>query len=346
MSDLYLPAGWLNFDYIKEKPAWLIVIIGKRQVGKTYGCLQLMLKDDITHILLRRTTAELETISAAADLNPYRIFEPEYHTGLFKSSKRLCRICDYEVDEDGKAVPGYQRGIATSLAEIAHIRGFNGSTFTDLIFDEFIPEKGVITRRSEGEAFLNAYTTINGNRELAGDPPLRAWLLANTNNINSPVLEALNLTDDILYMRRKGKEELFTDNGVYILQPYSMKVTEQRKETALIKQISKKSDFYGMAIENEWSYDESPYVKNMPLKNMTPVWSYDDTVYCWQHPEGFYLCRASGKIPYHAKYDSSRTSREKLAMDYDVLKQYYYAGMMSFSDLRILSIFKSIFGID
>ena len=101
---------------------------------------------------------------------------------------------------------GRQRGIATSLSEIAHIRGFIGSGFSDLVFDEFIPEKGVVTRRTEGDAFLNAYTTINGNRELAGAPPLRAWLLANTNNIKSPVLDALNLTDDILWMRRKGKE--------------------------------------------------------------------------------------------------------------------------------------------
>ena len=344
--NLYTPDGWLNFEYIKEKPAWLIVIIGKRQVGKTYGCLQTMLRNDVKHILLRRTTEELETISASPDLNPYKIFEPEFHTGLFKSSKRLCRICDYIPDEEGRAVPGYQRGIATSLAEIAHIRGFNGSTFTDLIFDEFIPEKGVITRRFEGDAFLNAYTTINGNRELSGDPPLRAWLLANTNNINSAILEALNLTDDILYMRRKGKEELLTDTGVYILQPVSESVSSRRKDTALMKQISKKSDFYGMAIENEWSYDESPYIKTMPLKNMTPVWSYDDTIFCWQMQEGFYLCRAAGKLPARDKYDSSRTSREKLAMDYNVLKQYYYAGMIYFSDLRILSLFKSIFGID
>lgn len=346
MKDLYLPEGWLNFDYIKEKTAWLIVIIGKRQVGKTYGCLKTMLKYDINHILLRRTTAELETISASPDLNPYKVFEPDFKTGLFKSSKRLCRICDYITDEEGKAAPAYQRGIATSLAEIAHIRGFNGSGFTDLVFDEFIPEKGVITRKSEGEAFLNAYTTINGNRELSGGPPLRAWLLANTNNINSPILEALNLTDDILYMRRKGKEELLSESGVYILQPMSEKVTQLRKETALMKQISKKSDFYGMAMENEWSYDDSPYIKTMPLKNLTPVWSYDDSIYCWQMPEGFYLCRAAGKIPYHARYDSSRTSREKLAMDFNVLKQYYYAGMMLFSDLRVLSLFKSIFGID
>lgn len=344
MSDLlYTPEGWLNMQYIGSMPAWLIVIIGKRQVGKTYGTLRYMLDKGIYHILLRRTTAELDTISASPDLNPYKVFEPDYHTGLFRQAKKICRICDYSLDPEGKAIPGAQRGIATSLAEIAHIRGFNGSAFSDMVFDEFIPEKGVVTRRTEGDAFLNAYTTINGNRELAGSPPLRCWLLANSNNIASPILESLNLTDDVLYMRRKGREDMLTDKGVYIIQPDSERVTSQRKETALMKQISAKSDFYGMAMENAWSYDDSPYIKNMPLKGMQPAWAYDDTIFAWKHPQGYYICRAPFKGHNDCKYDGSRTDRERLAMEWSIMKPYYYAGCCTFSDLRTMSLFKSIF---
>lgn len=342
MSDLYLPEGWLNFEYIDSLPAWLFVILGKRQIGKTYGCLKLMLDKSYYHILLRRTTAELDTIAASPDLNPYRVFEPEYHTALFKQAKKLCRICDYALDEEGKAAPTEQRGIATSLAEIAHIRGFNGSAFSDLVLDEAVPEKGVIVRKTEGEAFLNAYTTINGNRELSGAPPLRAWLLANTNRIDSPILEALNLIDDILYMRRKGKEELLTDKGVYILQPDSVKVTELRKDTALMKQISKKSDFYGMAMENEFSYDQSPFIRTLNIKGMKPAFSCGD-LYCWERPEGFYVCRAkhNGKA-----YENSRTGKEQAYIDWGILKQYYYAGLILFSDMKVHYIFRDIFNLN
>lgn len=342
---LYTPEGWLDMEYIGSQKAWLIVIIGKRQVGKTYGALKYMLDNNIYHILLRRTTAELDTISASPDLNPYKVFEPTYHVGLFRQAKKICRICDYALDPEGKAEPSAQRGIATSLAEIAHIRGFNGSAFTDMVYDEFIPEKGVITRRTEGDAFLNAYVTVNGNRELAGSPPLRCWLLANTNNINSPILESLNLTDDILYMRRKGREELLTDKGVYIIQPDSERVISQRKETALMKQISSKSDFYGMAIENAWSYDDSPYIKNMPLKGMQPCWAYDNTIFCWKHSNGYYICRAPFKGHQADKYDGSRTDRERLSIEWDIMKLYYYASGITFSDLRVMAIFKSIYNI-
>ena len=349
MSELYLERGFLNMEHVYQRALkerlWLIVILGKRQVGKTYGALHTMLEHDLQHILLRRTTEELETIAASMELSPYKVFEPEYFVTLRKM-KRICRICDYFTDEDGNAFIGDTRGLATSLAQISHIRGFNGSSFSDLVYDEFIPEKGVVTRKSEGESFLNAYVTINGNRELEGRPPLRAWLLANTNRIDSPILESLNLTDDILYMRRKGIEELVTSTGAYIIQPDSERITEEREQTALMKQISSKSEFYGMAMRNEFSYDDSPYIKSISVKKLLPAWAYDDFMYCWERPEGFYICRAPFKAPSAGRYTSSRTDRERLALDHAYLKPYYYAGLILFSDLRMLSLFKSIFEID
>lgn len=344
MSDLYKPEGWLNFGYIKTIPAPYKVIIGKRQVGKTYGALETMLDENLRFILLRRTTKELKFISASPELNPFNVFEPKYKTALFREGDNLCRICDYELDENGKATPKTMRGLAMSLTEIASIRGFNGLGFTDLVFDEFIPEKGVIVRKTEGESFLNAYTTINGNRELKGLPPLNVWLLANSNRIDSPILSALNLDDEIMYMRRKGLEELYLPKrGVYIVQPDSRKVTEAREDTALMRLIDKRSDFYKMAMENEFAYDDSPFIGTLPLKGMTPVWNYNNKIYCWKRSKGFYICRAPGRTP--NIYTNSRRDKEKLALDFEVMVNYYYGQGILFSDIQVLSIFKQIFGI-
>lgn len=105
-------------------------------------------------------------------------------------------------------------GIAMSLSRVAKIRGFNGSDFMDLVFDEFIPERIVVKRKNEGEAFLNAYTTINGNRELKGRAPLKAWLLANANDFESPILSALELTGAVEKMARTGQEYMIKD-GIF-----------------------------------------------------------------------------------------------------------------------------------
>lgn len=346
MNDLYTPEGWLNFDYILDQGAWLNVIVGARQIGKTYGALLTMLKYDLPHILLRRTTEELETIISTPDVSPYKVFEPDYKIGFFKSGKKICTINDYTIEENGKITEGKQRGIATSLAQIAHIRGFNGSPFTDLIFDEFIPEKGVICRQTEGDSFLNAYRTINGNREITEDrPALRAWLLANSNSINSPILDALELTDIILFMRRKKLETFKTDDNTLIIQPRSERIIEKQKETALMKRISSNSDFYQMAINNEFAYDKSPYVKTMPINGMTPIWAYNDMMFCYERPDGYYICRAKAKVKARYNYEGTRTGREQLYNDFAFIKPFYFFGDIAFADLRLLTLFKNIFNI-
>lgn len=345
MSDLYTLEGWPNIKYIDDLGCWLNILISPRQVGKTFNVLKYMLDENRFHLFTRRTTHELEMISSNPLLSPYEKFKNYGHNVMFSGRSDMMEICGYDLNEKGERVKNdKQYGLATSLKEIAAVRGFNGDPFSDWIFDEFIPEKIVVVRKAEGDAFLNAHTTLNANRELEGRPPIKTWLLANTNNINSPILNSLNIIDDILYARRKDKEEYITDNGVFIGQFKSEKILSKRKDTALMRQIGKDNDFYGMAIENRFAYDESPYVKTMSLKGMQPLWSYNDKIFCWQRQDsGMYICKAPGKV--RKKYGGSRTDRERLALEWSIMRPYYYAAMINFSDLRTLSIFKSIFNI-
>ena len=155
---------------------------------------------------MRRTVEEVQFLGINTEVNPFKVFEPEHEISMDRAGKIL------NISEDGEII-----GICLGLPTVATIRGFSASRFTDIIFDEFIPEKHVIQRKTEGDALLNAYTTINGNRELEGRPPVRLWLLANSNNINSPILTALGLVDPILRMREKG-QEVFQKDGVLIAQ--------------------------------------------------------------------------------------------------------------------------------
>lgn len=334
--NLYNNEGYLNIEAIAEHGSWLKVIIGARQIGKTYGTLLYHLQHNIPHILLRRTTEELDMITGP-ETNPYKVFEPEYRTAIFKSGKFLS-INDYDA-EGAKLLPA--RGMVLSLAQIAHIRGFSGSQYESIIFDEFIPEKHIHKFRSEGDALLNAYTTINGNRELQGRPPCRLWLLANSNDINNSILESLNLTDEVIKMRGKGREYSEKD-GVLIVQPAASRISQMRKETALMKVINRNSEFYGMAIDNDFSYDKSPLISAQSTKHLQPLFAYPP-LYAWEGSNIIYICRQQHK---KNVYGITAWDKERIRSDYLWIVRAYAAGLLAFSDMRLLALFRQLFKID
>ena len=337
--ELYDEQGFINVPAIAARPTWLKVLIGARQVGKTYGVLKHHLDNDIPFILLRRTTEELKFIGNNSALDPFQVYVPEYHTRL-QATGGSYTIVDY--DAEGNVIAGSQRGIALSLPQISHIRGFSGAAYQSIVFDEAIPEKSVRTLKTEGDALLNAYTTINGNRELFGKPPITLWLLANSNNINSRILDSLNLTDDIIRMQSRGLEYL-EKPGVSIFHGASRKITQLRKDTALAKLIDDNSEFAGMAFDNEWSYDESPLIKVRNIKHMTPVCSYDDEFYIWEDAAGLYVCEAPHKVE---RYGGSSFETSQFTANYLWLKRYYLEGLVTFSNIKLLALFKRLFELD
>lgn len=287
--DLYTSDGWINIPAVAASGAWCIVLIGKRQVGKTYGTLKYMLDEDLTFLYMRRTMEEFETIVADPDLNPFLAMRREgYDIDVCRQSKQSFAIGDAERDEDGKPTIKTRRAVGMTLQGISKIRGFNGSAFTDLVFDEFIPERIVVKRKAEGDAFLNALVTIGGNRELEGKPPLRVWLLANAFDIASPILGALDIMGTVDKMSRTGKELALTDSGILIALPHSDRVTDKRKQTALMRHLAKSNGkFYQMAMENKFAYNNLSCIRPMSLKGMRPafcvngayVYHMDDTHY-------------------------------------------------------------------
>lgn len=332
-TDIYTPDGWLDVPALAARGCWLNVITGPRQVGKTYGTLKYIIEERRPFILMRRTVEEVQFLGINTEVNPFKVFEPEHEISMDRAGKIL------NISEDGDII-----GICLGLPTVATIRGFSASRFTDIIFDEFIPEKHVIQRKTEGDALLNAYTTINGNRELEGRPPVRLWLLANSNNINSPILTSLGLVDPILRMREKGQEVLQKD-GVLIVQPGSMKIIKKRSETAMMKHLKKTKSaerFTGMALENEFSYNDQTLVGKMPLGGLKPLCGIG-MAYVWQRDDGFlYICRAPHRTEI---YEDSEYMRERFRDDYWWIFDQYRSGEIRFADLHILEFIKALFDI-
>lgn len=348
---LYTPEGWLNIEGIAKIPSlWLIVIVGARQVGKTFGALKyLMTNKDRRAIYMRRTVDEFDLITSHVDLNPFLpLAEVGIESDILKCGKNIWHFGYTKTEETEKGgiktVMKDERGIGISLGTIAKMRGFNGSNFTDVYFDEFIPERIVVKRGGEGDAMLNAYLTINGNRELKGRPPLKLWLTANAFDISSPILSAFNLTD-LVYEMSVTKKEYMIKDGAFIGVPQSEKIVKQRTETAMLSYMKKNncsSEFYDMAVNNVFAYDSMGLVKKHPLSGYRPYCTFSD-MYVWFNSGSFYVC----KTPHNKrlKYGGSAEERVKAQMDFYRMKDMYIKGLVTFESADVLLSFRKFFNI-
>lgn len=331
---IYLPSGYLNQNYIYEQAkrigAAFIIEIGARQVGKTFGTLQHVLQKGSPFILMRRTKDEAKFISNGA-INPFLALgepdivcknETEYTGGVYKDDKRI--------------------GMIMSLNTVAKVRGFYGGDYTDLVYDEFIPESHVYKIKNEGDAFLNAIVTISGNRELEGKPPLLTWLLSNSNNIASPVLSALNLTDKIESMITKGQEfSAMPERGVIIVLPKSEQILQKRQANALVKAAGQQSRFYQMAYQNQFAYNDPEHVGQKPISNYTPLFAVTGkcSIYKRKGQTELYVTQYRKSVREFA--DTERGRREML-LYYPDLKVLYTMGRTYFESMTVKQLYVDI----
>lgn len=102
--DLYTGDGWVNIPAVAALGCWCNIIIGKRQVGKTFGTLKYMLDENKYFLYMRRTVNELQAVAADPDLNPFNALQSVgYDIGILKAGKISYAIGDIEyTDEEDK----------------------------------------------------------------------------------------------------------------------------------------------------------------------------------------------------------------------------------------------------
>lgn len=343
-NKFYLENGFLDIPeverYADKHGVNYILIIGKRQVGKTYGVLKLMLDTDKRFILMRRTSKELSLIAKGFN-SPFEAIDGYENrvklNGSADDTSMLISLTD-NVDTDDKKT--HNIGLAVALSTVASIRGFNGKPYTDLVYDECIPESHVYKIPHEDEAFNNAYVTVNGNRELVGDKPLRCWLLANSNRLDCAILKALNLTEVVEKMSSGGEEfRLLKERGILIFMPESKEITEKHKQTALFRAIGGESDFTKMALGNEFSHNDFTDVGREELNQYKLICNIDtDTgLALMKHKSKarLYICEKFYESESIPTYNAQTYGKNKFVKDFPNVRAYYLRGKIKFQNATI-----------
>lgn len=314
---LYYPrdspsAGFLNVpEILRRHPnVAMICIVGARQTGKTYGAIDTLYKRKTPFIYMRLTEEEREqALSGKADL--FRAKSFPWADDMKIEDGKIC-YCYADSYADGKQ----PLIMATSLVKLNHMRGYAGDPYTDMLIDEFIPMKQAYKRKGYGQTVADAYTTINGQRERFGKPPLRLWLLANSNDLSADILVYFDLVAPLLRMKKKKQNyAYFPERGLVLINLYDSPASEDLRKSALFKMLGNNWTTYAdCAIYNEFSGDDMIGVQSIPLKELTPEFCVDGyNFYTIKGRDGMYIAKSNGTcLPY---YDLRNASHKRQAVD-------------------------------
>ena len=292
-------------------------IVKGRGTGKTYGALKNMVEDDHKFIYLRRLAAQVDIVKKD-DMQPFKTLNRDMGWDIrpFPVNKYISAFYESDYNKDGKPIPaGESKGLLTSLSTFSNLRGVDGSDIEIIIEDEFIPELNEKPIKGEADALFNAYETINRNRELNGEKPIKLLCLANSNRIDNPLFMELGLITIAEKIRKSGNEYYYDKKRkMLLIDLYKSKISEEKADTALY-QLTKGTEFFNMAIRNTFLNEERGRIETRPIKEYKPVCSIGEIcIYKHKSKNEYYVTGFNSGSP--NTYGTGERDRERFRKDY------------------------------
>lgn len=331
---IYLSSGYVDIEKIISYGVTFNFIVGGRGTGKTYGALKYAYESDTRIMLMRRTQSQCDLINKP-EFNPYKAVCNDISADITVKSISKYNSILVEESEESDHIIGY----TCALSTIANMRGFDASDVKLLIYDEFIPERHERSLKNEGSAFLNAYETINRNRELQGRDPLQVLCLANAFNIANPIFLELGLVGITEKMQAKGQElYIDRDRGILIALLSSSQISKKKADTALYR-ISKGS-YADMALANDFVYNSTDNVRSRPLAEYRLLCSVGEiSIYKHKNKREFYISEhRTGTAP---QYKSDEVGLQRYRKNHGImLFNAYMRNKLTFETLLTKSLFE------
>ena len=265
-------------DITNDQLLTLNILFGGRGMGKTFSVLKHRIEDadeDETEkskfIWMRDSAEVVKKIAAGNSLAaPIKAKYPDFpEVTIVKSNGNFHFMKDAATD-NYKSL-----GYLMALSTFHNARGLSYEDVITTTWDEFIPELGTVKPKYQGITFLNAYETINRNRELDGFDPVKIIFLTNTNgDIYSDVLEDLGVSGIVEDMVHDNIRT-YRDQDTWIEFLENKGFTEAKEKTFLYRH-SRNAKFTSMALYNEFSYNDALIKRKADLKGSTGLLTVDN----------------------------------------------------------------------
>ena len=332
MAKIYDKQGWVNWDYIISQGAAFTMVVGARGVGKTYGIMKYCIEHEIPFIYLRRLKTQLE-LCASVDGNPFNKLNTDLEMNIRPQNTRAGVVF-----ADGEKTIA----LGVALSTVANVRGFDYSRFNMIIFDEAIASDGERPIPKEFNVFLNFYETVNRNRELTGQDPVRCVLLGNANRLTNPYFSGWHFMKTALNMIRGRQMVWFSaDRSRMMIMLLDSRISNRKKDTALYKNAGK--DFTLMALDNAFRTDGTN-IRSMPIREFNHLVSIGDIgIYRHKSERLYYV---SFLTRGENTYDAYGMGLKMFQQDFYNLRLFYLINkIVYFENYEAELIFRELFGL-
>lgn len=338
--NLYLQNGYVDFPSIYGRNFTWNWLTGGRAIGKTFGCLEEHLhKAHRIFLYIRRTAKQYQAIKIKdfSPLNPIAKMYNEEYKYEDVPHEDLTRV--YRQVGDEKELVGYMSALSTFY----NVRGLNAEIIQDIVYDEFVPEPHARPIKKECFALLNLYETVNRNRELQGQPPVRFTGLSNSDSLANPYFIDLGLMKYYGRMIETGREYTeLRERDTLLINFKNSPISLQKKETALYRMAGEQSAYAKMAIDNEFNNDDFAYVQSYNLKPFRPVCAIGNIgIFVNKDSSLFYV---TSTIPKTVKcYQPFGAEARQFRARFSILKTAYLNGKVRFETYTEKVAFEAFF---
>lgn len=260
-------------------------IVGGRGIGKTYSAIDRAINDYKGHFLYLRNTFEQLKESCSLFGNPFKRWSKDHNRDIVLK-RELDHAVVTEYTGSGDEVTKHIIGYGANLSTFENLRGVDLSDVNLVIFDEFIENRTLSF--DQMDTFLHMYETVNRNRELFGEEPLKVVSLSNAQRLGNPILRGFNLIPVIENMQRNNQRSWA--NGQYRIELPFSEISEAKRNTALY-QATVNTQFASEALDNNFINDSFTGVKTVNIKEYTPLFAIDNIViYKHKSDPTYYAC--------------------------------------------------------
>lgn len=293
----------LYFDTRNRSKQPFQVFLGGRGCGKTFSALTSYVADDEGNfkdpdlgkfMYIREQATEIE-ISTDETANPFKKINKKKNWYIYPEYSSRTKIATfYREDENNQR---WAIGYGVALSTFSNLRGVDFSDVNDIVYDEFIKQRGSRKLRAAGSSLLHLYETVNRNREIEGEDPVIMKLLANSVTLNSDILLVMNAVSTIAHMMTKHQyKATIPERRLYIELINKADFREAKSQTALY-QLTKGTSFSDEALDNIFVDDDMSFVRKVPLNEYTPFCSFgkDYTMFAHKTRSEWYIAAKETK---------------------------------------------------